>query len=352
MAFAEGGTGPFMAMQAVFLPGNKRVELRAVEIPRPGAGEVLIQVKASCICRSDLSLYYGNAVIGGSTPGTCISGHEPAGVVAETGPGVRAFGVGDRVAVYLGVGCGACAFCRMGNFHLCPTWRCLGFTTDGGNAEYLVVPERNCLRIPPQMSFVAAAVSTDAFGTLYSACRKLGVSGEGAVGIWGLGPMGSSGILAAKALGARVAALDPIAERRAFACTLGADLVLDPTQPEVLEQVQAFGNGGLAASIDCSGNPAAQNMALDATRPLGHVAFIGEAQESTIRPSEQLIRKQITLIGSWYFNIAEYDEIVRTIVTHGIDLERLATHRFRLDEAETAFRMFDARETEKAVFVF
>ncbi len=340
-----------MAMQAVFLPGNKRVELRAVAIPRPGPGEVLVQVKASCICRSDLSLYYGNAVISGGTSGSCISGHEPAGIITETGAGVHAFRPGDRVAAYLGVGCGVCSYCRMGNFHLCPSWRCLGFTADGGNAEYLVVPERNCLRIPPQMSFVAAAVSTDAFGTLYSACRKLAVCGESAVGIWGLGPMGSSGILAAKALGARVVALDPIGERREFAHGLGADLTLDPTQPDALERLHGFSDGGLSAAIDCSGNPAAQNMALDATRPLGRAAFIGESRETTIRPSDQLIRKQITLIGSWYFNIAEYDEIVRTIIGHGIDLERLATHQFRLDQAETAFRMFDERKTEKAVFV-
>jgi propanol-preferring alcohol dehydrogenase len=341
-----------MTMKAIFLPGNKKVELRAVAIPQPGAGEVLVQVKASCICRSDLSLYYGNAVIGGSAPGACITGHEPAGVIAGTGAGVRMFSVGDRVAVYLGVGCGVCAFCRMGNFYLCATWRCLGFTADGGNAEYLVVPERNCLRIPDSMSFVAAAISTDAFGTLFSACRKLSLSGASVLGIWGLGPMGSSGVLAGKALGARVVALDPVAERRAFAETLGADLALDPTDPDTLDRIHSFTVGrGLDAAIDCSGNQAGQNMALDATAPLGRVAFVGESREVTIRPSEQLIRKQITLIGSWYFNIAEYEAIVRTITSHGIDLERLATHRFSLDEAETAFRLFDERKTEKAVFV-
>lgn len=170
-------------MKAVFLPGNKRVELRAVEVPSPGPGEVLVQVKASCICRSDLSLYYGNAVVGGEAAGKCVTGHEPAGIIAATGAGVKQFKAGDRVAVYLAVGCGVCAACRMGNFFLCPDWRCLGFTADGGNAEYLVVPERNCLRVPNSISYVAAAISTDAFGTLYSACRKLGVDGARVIGI-------------------------------------------------------------------------------------------------------------------------------------------------------------------------
>ncbi|MCW6508765.1 alcohol dehydrogenase catalytic domain-containing protein [Lichenifustis flavocetrariae] len=163
-------------MKAVFLPGNKRVEIRAVEVPTPSPGEVLVAVRASCICRSDLSLYYGNAVVGGDAAGACVTGHEPAGDVVAVGAGVNHTKVGDRVAVYLGVGCGVCEFCRQGNYFLCAKWTCIGFTADGGNAEFIVVPERNCLKIPDWMSYVAAAISTDAFGTLYSACKKLGIS--------------------------------------------------------------------------------------------------------------------------------------------------------------------------------
>lgn len=339
-------------MKAIFLPGNKKVELRAVEVPKPGPEEALVQVKASCICRSDLSLYYGNAVVGGEAAGKCITGHEPAGIVTEVGDAVTEFKPGDRVAVYLGVGCGVCTYCRQGIYFLCKKWTCLGFTANGGNAEYLAVPARNLLKIPDWMSYVAAAISTDAFGTLFSAARKLGVNGASTVGIWGLGPMGSSGVLAVKALGGRVVALDPIAERRQFAEELGADLVLDPTDPAAPDKIRAFSGGdGLTGAIDCSGNAAAQNMALDLAAPLSKVAFVGEARETPIKPSDQLIRKQLTLFGSWYFSIWEYADILHVLEAHQIDLERLATHRFSLDEAETAFRMFDERKTEKAVFV-
>jgi L-iditol 2-dehydrogenase len=339
-------------MKSVYLPGNKEVVVRDVDPPRPGHAEVRIAVKASCICRSDMSLYYGNAVLGGVVPGRFICGHEPAGFVEELGQGVTTLRVGDRVAVHLALGCGTCPACRRGIFHLCPTWKCIGFTADGGNADYMVVPERNCLRIPDSLSFVAAAISTDAFGTLYSACKKLELSGASTLGIWGMGPMGSSGILAAKALGARVVALDPIAERREFALKLGADLALDPTAPGVMDAIKEFSHGdGLSAAIDCSGNPTAQNMALDAVRPFGKVAFVGESKETTIRPSEQLIRKQISLIGSWYFGIAEYAEIAELLVSKKIDLTQLATHTFGLDEAPEAFALFDQRKTEKAVFV-
>ena len=242
-------------MTAVFLPGNKQVEVRSVTVPEPGPEEVLVEIKASCICRSDLSLYYGNAVISGGDSNQFVCGHEPAGVVVKVGEAVTEFAEGDNVAIYLGVGCGVCHHCRTGHFYLCPKWKCLGFTMDGGNAEFLRVPARNLLKSPKGMSHLAAAISTDAFGTLFSASRKLGVSGLSRVGIWGMGPMGAAGTLAVKAMGGRIVALDPIEERRDFALSLGADLALDPRDPTAVDQVREFSGGeGLTGAIDCSGS--------------------------------------------------------------------------------------------------
>jgi len=339
-------------VKGVLLPGDRRVVVADFADPEPGTGEVVIRVKASAICRSDLSLYYGDAVISGDKAGKVITGHEPAGVVEAVGDGVASLKPGDRVAVYLAVGCGVCRWCRGGEFFLCHQWECLGFTRDGGNAEFLKVPERNCLKIPDWMSFTAAAVSTDAFGTLFSAMKKLGVAGGTTVAIFGLGPMGASGVLAAKARGARVIAIDPLADRREFAASLGADIVLgtsfDTLHADLLDLT---GGEGVDAAVDCSGNANAQNAALDATRRLGKVAFIGEAKQTAIRPSEQLIRKELTLMGSWYFSIGEYDEILRIVGDENVPLEKLVTHTFALNDAEEAFARFDRRETEKAVFL-
>ncbi|CAH0344556.1 zinc-binding dehydrogenase [Bacillus sp. CECT 9360] len=342
-----------MTMQAVFFPGDKKVEVRQVEIPTPGPGEVLVQMKASAICRSDMSLYYGTSVFEGTKTGLMVPGHEPAGVITQVGEGVSKFQSGDRVAVYLALGCGECAHCKSGYKMFCKEFKCIGFDAHGGDADYMVAPAENCMRLPDEMSFVTAAVSTDAVGTLFHAQKRLGISGRDKLVIFGMGPMGAAGVMIAHALGATVIAVDMLDERLEMAKELGADYIINGKTANVQEEIARLTNGlGADAAIDCSGSPFAQNDALDCVRAHGRVAFVGESKETTIKPSPQLIRKQVTLIGSWYFPIQEFDEITEFIVRKNLPVEKLVTHKFKLEEAETAFRLFDERKTEKAVFVW
>lgn len=341
-------------MKAVLLPGGRQVEVVDRPDPEPGVGEVLVRVRASALCRSDMSLYDGTPIVGGEGAGTgsVIPGHESAGEVVALGPLAGGVAVGDRVAIYLAVGEGRCEWCRRGYRMLCPAWKCVGFDIDGGDAEYVVVPAENCLPIPDEMSFEVAALSTDMVGTQYSTQARLGVSGKDTVAIFGLGPMGAAGILVAKARGARVVAVDVLKARLDLAARLGADVVVDSSSQDAVTALRAATRGdGVDIAIDCSGNPAAQNAALDATRRLGSVAFVGESRSTTINPSDQFIRKLLTVIGGWYFATWEYAAITRFILEHDLPVDQLVTHRFPLTDAPTAFRMFNARETEKAVFV-
>lgn len=341
-------------MKAVLLPGGRQVEVVDRPDPEPGVGEVLVRVRASALCRSDMSLYDGTPIVGGEGAGTgsVIPGHESAGEVVALGPLAGGVAVGDRVAIYLAVGEGRCEWCRRGYRMLCPAWKCVGFDIDGGDAEYVVVPAENCLPIPDEMSFEVAALSTDMVGTQYSTQARIGVSGKDTVAIFGLGPMGAAGILVAKARGARVVAVDVLKARLDLAARLGADVVVDSSSQDAVTALRAATRGdGVDVAIDCSGNPAAQNAALDATRRLGSVAFVGESRSTTINPSDQFIRKLLTVIGGWYFATWEYAAITRFILEHDLPVDQLVTHRFPLTDAPTAFRMFNARETEKAVFV-
>jgi propanol-preferring alcohol dehydrogenase len=153
-------------MKAVLLPGDRRVEVVERPDPTPGPGEVVVRTRASALCRSDMSLYYGNPIVGGDDAGKgmVIPGHEPAGDVVELGPGVEGLEVGDRVTIYLAIGCGRCEHCLAGYRMLCAEWKCLGFDVDGGDADYLVVPAINCLKLPEELSYEAGAVLTDMCG--------------------------------------------------------------------------------------------------------------------------------------------------------------------------------------------
>jgi propanol-preferring alcohol dehydrogenase len=342
-------------MKAVLFPGDRQVVVVDRPRPEPGPGEALVRVRASAICRSDMSLYYGKPVVGTAVAlsGNIVPGHEPAGEVVAVGDGVMDVEPGDRVAIYLGIGCGHCEYCRSGYLFLCPEWKCLGFDIDGGDADYVVVPAGNCLKLPGEISFEAGAVMTDMVGTQFDAQRRLGVSGVDTVAMFGIGPMGGAGILVAKGRGARVIAVDILESRLEQARALGADETLNSREENPVERLRELTGGrGVDVAIDCSGSPAGENAALNSAARFGRVAFIGESRQTEINPSDQLIRKLLTVTGAWYFPIWEWADITRFVVDHGIAVEKLITHRFPLDDAATAFRMFDERQTEKAVFIW
>lgn len=342
-------------MKAVLFPGDKQV--RVVDRPEPsaGPGDVVIRMRASALCRSDMSLYYGSPIVGGGAAGTglIVPGHEPAGDVVAVGADVATVKPGDRVAVHLAIGEGRCAYCRSGYTMLCPEWKCVGFDVDGGDADFMVAPERNCLPLPDTISYEVGAVMTDMIGTQHSIQKRLGVSGATTLAVFGLGPMGGAGVLIGKARGARVVAIDVLDSRLEHARHLGADETINSKTHDPSTRLrQITGGEGVDVAIDCSGNPAGQNAALDGTRKMGSVAFVGESRSTTINPSDQLIRKLLTVIGAWYFPISEWSEIVRFVVEREISVDRLITHRFPLADAAEAFRQFDQRLTEKAVFVW
>ena len=163
-------------MRAVVLPGDGTVSMETLPDPVPGVGEVLVRVRASAVCGSDLSALRGDQVVG-VKPEKLVPGHEVTGVVERLGTGTAGVSVGDRVAVYLAIGCMRCEYCRAGNLMACPQVKIMGFDAWGGDAELIVVPAVNCMHLPDELGFAEGAVSTDMFGTQYSAQHRLGVSG-------------------------------------------------------------------------------------------------------------------------------------------------------------------------------
>jgi propanol-preferring alcohol dehydrogenase len=303
-----------------------------------------------------MGLYSGAyTVVGGdgAGKGQIIPGHESAGEIVQVGPGVDHLKIGDRVAVHLAFGCGHCSHCLSGFTMLCSSWKCLGFDVDGGNADYVALPAANALLLPDEISFAGGAVMTDMIGSQYYLQQKLHVAGNKRVAVIGLGPMGAAATLIASGLGAEVIAIDIIEERLKFSKTLGATHALDSRDANIKARIQEITKGaGVEVAIDCSGSPIGQNLALDIAGKHGAVAFVGESSKTEINPSDQIIRKLLTVVGGWYFPLSAWSEICDFVVSRKLNVEGLISHRFTLDQAAEAFDKFDKRETEKAIFIW
>jgi len=341
---------------AVFL-GNRRIEIRKFPDPAPGPGEVVIEMKASGMCGSDLKFYRSapgeaqKALGLGGAAEPFIAGHEPCGVVAARGPGVseREAPIGQRVMDHHYAGCGVCRHCRTGWSQLCREGIVVyGVTANGGHAEYLKVPARTLVPLPEELSFVEGAAVACGTGTAYGALRRMQLAGGATLAVFGQGPVGLSATLLGAKMGARVIAVETNAERRALAKQFGADVALDSE-----EQIKELTRGeGVDLALDCTGASAARLAAVRSAKTWGTVCFVGEGGEVTLDVSRDMLRKQLTLIGSWTFSTMGQAECARFVADNGIELEKIFSHRWKLDQADEAYRVFDTQSTGKGVIVF
>jgi threonine dehydrogenase-like Zn-dependent dehydrogenase len=347
-------------MRGVVFLGERQLELREFPDPTPGPGEVVLEIKASGMCGSDLHTYRakgGTAAIGirGRTE-PVIAGHEPCGVVAAVGPEVSAAQaqVEQRVMNHHYHGCGVCKHCRAGWSQMCLEGSTVyGVSGHGGHAPYMKVPAYTLVPLPAALSFVAGAAISCGTGTAYGALRRLNLSGRDTIAIFGQGPVGLSATLLAKTMGARVLALDVSAERLALAESFGADVTIDPNANDPITAIKDLTHGeGTDLALDCSASPVARAAAVRSTRAWGTVCFVGEGNTVTLDVSPDMIRKQLTVLASWTFSSIGQADCARFIADRQISVDRLFTHRFTLDQAEEAYQLFDTQTTGKGVFVF
>jgi threonine dehydrogenase-like Zn-dependent dehydrogenase len=347
-------------MRGVVFLGDRKLEVRAFPDPTPGPGEVVLAIKASGMCGSDLKFYRaaGNeaAALGlGGTGGPVIAGHEPCGVIAAVGPGVSEAEarVGQRVMNHHYKGCGQCKHCRVGWSQLCRHGIVVyGVTGDGGHAQYMKVPARTNVPLPDELSFEEGAAVSCGTGTAYGALKRLDVSGRDTLAVFGQGPVGLSATLLGVAMGARVIAIDIAPERLALARAFGADAVIDSRATDPVAAIRDLTHGeGAETTMDCTGLPEPRVAAVKSAATWGRVCFVGEGGATTFDVSADLLRKQLTLVASWTFSAMGQWECARFVADRKIALGRLLTHRFTLDEAADAYRLFDTQTTGKGVFV-
>ena len=349
-------------MRGVVFLGERRLELWDFPDPTPGPGEVVIEVKASGMCGSDLKFYRPSLAeatralgLGGDGEPN-IAGHEPCGVVVARGPGVTETEAPDgaRVMVHHYKGCGSCEHCQVGWPQLCPEgFTVYGATGDGAHADYMKVPASTLVPLPDELSFEAGAAIACGTGTAFGALKRVNLTGSDTVAVFGQGPVGLSATQFARAMGARVIALDTIAERLELAKGLGADETIDPGSNDPVAAIKELTGGrGVDIAIDCSGSEAGRLGAIRSTRTWGTVGLVGEGGTMTVNVSRDLMRKQLTIVASWTFSAFGQAECARYVAERGIDVDHLFTQRYSsLDEAEEAYRLFDTQTTGKGVFL-
>ncbi len=349
-------------MQGAVFTGDRNIELQDFPDPTPGPGEVVLEIKASGMCGSDLKFYRAapgamqKALGLGDVSTPTIAGHEPCGIVAAVGEGVseRQARIGQRVMDHHYAGCGVCSHCRLGWSQLCAEgFVVYGVTGHGAHAAYMKVPVRTLVALPDSLSFETGAAIACGTGTAYGALRRLKLSGHDTLAVFGQGPVGLSATQLATAMGARVIALDINAERRALAAGFGADVVIDPAVDDPVTALKELTHGaGVDLALDCSSAEQARLAAIRATRTWGTVCFVGEGGSVTVDVSNEMIRKQLTLIGSWTFSSVIQEECARFIADRGIHVDDLFTHKFELADCVDAYRLFDTQSTGKGVFLF
>ena len=349
-------------MKGIVFTGDRRLELQDFPDPAPGPGEVVIEIKASGMCGSDLKFYRAPAGaaaagLGLGTGKLVIAGHEPCGVVVAVGSGVsdKQARVGMRVMQHHYRGCGACPHCSTGWMQLCVEGvaEVYGITSHGAHARYMLCPARTLVPLPDELSFSTGAAIACGTGTAWGALKRLGLQGDHTIAIFGQGPVGLSATQLATSLGARVIALDTSPERLQRARQLGAEVLINPaTTDNVVAAIKDATHGlGAHLSLDASSAPSARRQAVQCVRTWGKACFVGEGNDVTLDVSNDMLRRQVTIIGSWTFSTVGQAECARFIADRKVDVDQLFTHTWRLDQAEEAYQLFDQQTSGKGVFL-
>lgn len=345
-------------MQGAFLPGNSTVELRTLPVPSPGHGEVLLRVKASTICGSDIRcIYHEHLGKGPERYQGVIAGHEPSGQIVEVGQGCRRFTRGDRVVVYHISGCGVCNDCRRGYMISCTSEkyrRAYGWQRDGGMADYMVAEEKDLIALPDQLSYADGAQVACGFGTVYEGIEKIGISGNHAVLITGLGPVGLAAAALCRSLGAQmIIGIDLVPERLKLAKDFGLCDVVMSAGPDNVAQVKDLTAGfGVERALDCSAHAAARATAIRATRKWGRIVFIGEGGTVQFNPSPDIIHDQKTIYGSWVTSTWLMEELIQRLVRWNLHPADIITHRFALGDAADAYALMASGKCGKVAVCF
>jgi L-iditol 2-dehydrogenase len=337
-------------MKAAIFAGKERFEVREVDTPHCGEGEVLVKVHACAICGSDLRIFHGSKSID-----VAITGHEISGTVEEVGEGVESVSVGDRVVIETVVGCGRCDACRRGEENRCLNkYRAIGYQYNGGFAQFILIPKEavkqgNVIKVSDSISFDEAAIVEPLSCVLngwepFKKCSK----GFTTV-VMGAGPIGMLHSEYAKSLGSRVILVNRTAPRLRLAEKIGlsADVIVDASECDVVELVIELTDGVGANAVICAASSkdiqeqALEMAAVDAD--VSYFAGISKDDPLAMINTNLLHYRELHVHGANASNRRQYLAAVDLIASGKIGVKKIITHRFPLGKIEEAIRTAEDR---------
>jgi len=331
-------------MLAAVYRGVNDVRLETVPVPQIGAGELLLRVHTCGVCGTDLK-----KIATGSHSAPRIFGHETSGVVAAVGSGVRQFAPGDRVVVFHHIPCRQCYYCLHQTFAQCATYKKVGCTagfepSGGGFAEYVRVMdwivEHGTVRIPQGISFEQACF-VEPVNTCMKGIEALRLQAGETVLVIGQGPIGIILSVLARRGGVSVITSDLYPERLKIAKSLGLQNTVDASKDDVVNVIRAQTEGrGADAVILAVGSNGLIRSAMEAARPGGRVLLFAQTQrgEVVIDPAAICVDEK-ALVGSYSASVDLQDDSVQFVMNREMDLERLISHRFPLQESAQALEL-------------
>lgn len=331
-------------------PGSG-LDLTSIKVPNIGKNDVLIKVKACSVCGTDIHIYnwehpWSERII---TPRTI--GHELAGEVIEVGKNVNSVYAGDYVSVESHIVCGECVHCRTGMAHICEKVKILGIDTDGCFAEYVSVPGENVWKNPKNMSPEIATLQEPMGNSVYTVYSG-NVSGK-SVSIFGCGPLGLFAVGLARVAGAaKIIAVDLIDTRLKIAKEMGADLVIDTREQDVIKEIMDATDGiGADVFLEMSGSPVAIEQGFKTLRSGGNVVALGlPTGPVKLDWSKDVVLKLANIqgiSGREMFNT--WHMMSRILASGKLDISPIITHKFKLDEFEKAMEIAKSREAGKII---
>lgn len=332
-------------MRAVVLNGPN--DFAPTDIPKPviGDNDMLLEMKKAAICGTDMRILAGTKTKGVRYPS--VIGHEMCGVISEVGKNVTGFQVGDKVSIANVIPCGSCPACLAGRENACMNRKAIGYEFNGGFEEYVLIPEiaiksGNVIKLPEDVSFTAGAL-IEPLSCCIRGLKNAGTGFNDTVLIVGAGPIGLMHMQLSKIAGAKqVIVSEPNEMRREVALELGADRVVDPTK-EDLEQIIKDATNGVGADVIVMaiGVPALVNSTLKLCKKGGTVnLFAGFAGTGECQIEVNTIHyNEINVNGSTAYKRADYLEAADMVITKKINLDKIATHTFKIDEFQDAYEM-------------